>query len=699
MIRGIGFLVCWLMIVQSSAKAYQTFEEKGKIGMKDEAGQVVLPPAFEALGWSDGNFSVIGEVTGYRLNGSWGIINLKKEFITNADYENLVYSGGESIVAKKRINRVTIKTGCINLKGEIKIPFVYDGVNVQGLRAIVFNLIGPRYYFGLADLNHQILIPVVYRNIRALGTLRFAVENSENKIALFEDAGKPVTDFSIDSVSHFYKGFAVVYQGHLQGLIDRNGMVKLPAKYHSINIDEEGNVSTQLPNDWFFINDKNKTIGQIGADEVRADGAKHFFVRVGKVCGVVNEELKPIIPMVYEELIGIEKGRYLARRNNKMGAISETGEIVVPFIFDSLINELNYYRAYDKKLGWQLLSFAGKKLTEKYYEKLSPSHQLGFPCVSKGFSGLIDFEGRELIHCVFDSIALPINGLIAVKFKEKYGIINTNEDWLVAPQPFPLSVINARRYLQRQPGNSFIKSFDGEILYFTPYPTRFREEDFVESLPDGGQRTVSYAGEIIEQRVRPSDVQEIYPEREGLRGIRKDDRYGFIDDRGRLRIANRYDSIGEFHEGLAGVKLIGKWGFVNTSDQIAINPNYDSLSFFLNGLAIVSRNKKFGIIGKTGNMILAMRYDHISRLPDGRFLLVSSSLQGLADELGNVLVEPRFDSLQEAGGALLMACRDKKWGAITDHGLSVIPMVYDQLRYLDGQKIFLAQRKSQWKQN
>jgi len=183
--RWIGLLVCWVMTIAAFARTYQTFEENGKVGMKDDSGNVVLPPSFEALGWSDGNFSVIGEVTGYRLNGSWGIINLKKEFISKADYESLVYCGGDCIVARKKINPVVRKTGCINLKGEIKIPFIYDGISVQGLRAIVFNLTGPRYYYGLTDLDNRILIPITNKNIRPLGTLRFAVENSENKIALF----------------------------------------------------------------------------------------------------------------------------------------------------------------------------------------------------------------------------------------------------------------------------------------------------------------------------------------------------------------------------------------------------------------------------------------------------------------------------------------------------------------------------------
>lgn len=665
--------------------------------MKDELGRVVLPPAFEALGWSDGNFSVIGEVTGYRLQGSWGIVNLKKEFITKADFESLIYSGGDCIIARKKINQVFSKSGCINSKGEIKIPFIYDGINVQGLRSVVFNLKGPHYYFGLSDLDNRILIPLVYKNIRPLGTLRFAVENSQNKIALFNDEGKPVTDFSIDSVSVFYQSFAIVYQDHLQGLINREGTIKLETKYNAIQIREDGEVSAKLPNEWLFINEKNEVGKLVLADELKPINEKRFVIQKGNAFGLADLELKTLVPIEFDHLSEIVPGKYLAKRNKKFGVVTEKNEQIISFSYDSLIRENNLYRAYKRNFGWQLLNPVEKELTEKYYEQLLPSNQLGLPVTSKGFSGVVNFEGHEFIHCVFDSIAQPIDGLMTVKFKGKYGIINANEDWLVAPQAYPLCVINEHRYLQRQPGNNFIKTFAGEILYFSPYRLKFNKENFVESLPDGVEKTVSYDGEIVQRSEIPEGVKEIFSESEGLRGIRKDDRYGFVDQRGRLVIANRYDSIGEFHDGLAAVKLIGKWGFVNASDQIVINPNYDNSSSFQNDLAVVSRNGKFGLIRKTGEIVLPLRYDKIKRLLDHKFLIIAASFLGLADELGNVLIEPRFDSLSEASNDLLIVCRDRKCGAITDHGLSIVPMIYDRLSYISSQKSFLAERKSEWK--
>ncbi len=175
------------------------------------------------------------------------------------------------------------------------------------------------------------LIPLNYKNIRPLGTLRFAVENTENKVALFEDAGKPITDFSIDSISSFNKGFATIYQDHLEGLIDRNGVVRLEVKYQSIHVDAEGKVFTQLPNEWSFVSEKNETIRQITVDEVKPVDESRFVVCQGKVCGVVTGELKPVIPIQYGNLAGIETGKYFAKRNSKMGVIAENGEVIVPF--------------------------------------------------------------------------------------------------------------------------------------------------------------------------------------------------------------------------------------------------------------------------------------------------------------------------------------------------------------------------------
>lgn len=692
----VAYMLCTIVSV-GQASTYQTFEENGKVGLKDAAGNVVLPPSFEALGWSDGNFSVIGETTGYRLQGLWGIINLKKEFVTKAEFESLTYAGGDCLVAKKKISAVMTKTGCVDLRGATKIPFSYDGVVVQGLRAIVFNLIGPRYYYGLVDINHRVILPVEYKYIRPLGTLRYAVENREGKIALFTEEGKPVTSFSIDSISSFYKNYAILYQDQMEGLMDRDGLLKLEIKFSKIKIDANGSVQVMQPTAWAFVNSKNETVRQIFADDLIPNG-ENFIVRKGKAWGTVDKNLEPQLPLRYNYLEPIDKGRYLVTLGDKMNVVGKNGENLIGADFDSLDYSSHTFRNFTKGSGWQLLDENGKVLSARYFQEMTPAKTLGFVVKSRDYYGWMNDRGVEQIHCVFDSLAAPVDDKVVVKFKGNYGIMDRDENWIVPPQQFPLQAINKEVYLQREPGNNFIKTFSGNIIYFTPYRLLFGAETFSEILPDGTLRTMNYLGQIIPPLPLPENVKEVFTESEGYRGIKKDDRYGFVDRKGKLRIANRYDSIGEFHEGLAAVKLIGRWGFVNTSDRITINPNYDRCGYFQNDLAVVSRNNKFGLINKNGQPVLALRYDRITRLPDNKFMLEADDRFGLADANGAVLVEPRFNSLKLLGASTLLVSQDGKFGVISEQGLSIIPMLYDQLVYDEGHQLFLGKTNSYWKE-
>jgi hypothetical protein len=689
-------ILCGVVAI-AKANTYQTFEENGKVGLKDETGKIVLPPAFEALGWSDGNFSVIGETTGYRQQGLWGIVNLKKEFVTPAEFESLTYAGGDCLIARKKINAVATKTGCLNLKGESKIPFAYDGIIVQGLRAIVFTIRGAHYQYGLVDLDHRMLLPMEYKYIRPLGTLRYAVENRDNKIALFSDDGKPLTSFSIDSISEFYKNYAILYQDQQEGLIARDGTMKLEIKYSKIIINTDGSVKARRPTEWLLLNVRNEIVQQISADEIIPHG-DDFLLRNGKAWGLADRNFKPILALRYQYLSHLNDGSYLVKLNNKVGVIEKDGKNRFAATYDSLIYENHTFRSFERGSGWQLLDENGKPLTSKYYQELSPGGTAGWIARSRDYYGWIDAQGRERIHCVFDSVAPPVNNLLVVKFKGQYGIINTAEDWVVAPQVYRLRVINPEVYLQQQPDNNFIKSLSGNIIYFTPYPLSFDRDIFTECLPDGNKRRMNYSGQLIAPLPVPENVKEVFPESEGFRGIKKDDRYGFVDKKGKLRIANRYDSIGEFHEGLASIKLIGKWGFVNTGDQIVINPNFDRPGFFLNEIAIVSRNQKFGLINPHGQMILSLRYDRVERLPDNKFLLEASSRFGLADARGIVQVEPRFNTMRLMGNNTMLVSQDGKFGLITEQGLSVIPILYDEMTFSPAQQLFLAKKNSYWKE-
>ncbi len=696
------FVACFFL---SEASPYELFEQNGKMGIKDERGQVVIPPSFEALGWSDGSFSVIGETTGYRVQNHWGLINLKKEFITPAEFEELVYQGGEFVVARKQLNPASTKSGCINLRGKIILPFVYDGIKVNGLRAIVFNLVGSRFSYGLTNMKNEVLIPLLYKDIHSLGTLRYAVENREGKIALFSENGSAVSDFTIDSLSAFYKGFSIIHEHGLQGLIDREGVVKAPARYQSIKIEEDGRVLGKLPGEWIYLDSQNKVLTRILADDLLPVRNRRTIIKSGDKFGLIDDLHQPLLPTEWDLLSELEDDLFLVKKTDRWGAIRSNSELQVPVVYDTLQFYGGGYRAFLKTSGWLLLDKKGTVKTAKAYRSIQEFDFSTWKVRNGIYWGLLNQEGNEVVHCVFDSIGDRTSNLVAVKFKGLYGIIDLQENWIIAPQRYPIRLADDTRYLLIQPGNSFLKSMDGKVIYFTSYPVEFKEKYWVEHLPNGTQNNLNYDGVKITMEEMPKgrtsvtevSVPNLFQINEGLQGIRRNGKYGFVDGKGKLRIANRYDSIGAFQNGLAPIKLIGLWGFINTSDKIVVQPNYESVSTFINGLSIVKRNSKMGLIDQRGQVVLPVRYEHIDRLSTGKFLLKTNRLLGVAQENGTIEIEPRFDELKVLENGQLLVKQANKWGLISSSGLDIIPMQYDKLQFDPVKNQYLAFHKSEWR--
>ncbi len=698
-----NYLNCILFLLLAGsalAAEYRPFEQDGKYGLKDEAGKIILTPSFDALGWSDGSFSVIGQVTGYKLDARWGLINLKGQRITLADFSNLTPTGGDRIVVRKEINAISAKLGCIDLRGNITVPLQYDGIKVNGLQAIVFTKKENKFYYGVINLNGEVLIPLKYKSIIMVGSMRYAVFNDDNKAALFSESGAKLYDFAIDSISSFYRNRAIIYQGLYQGIINRDGLIEVAPQYREIVLnDDSGEYKARAMTQWLVMDEGHKEILSMTCDNL-LPSTSGYIVRNGNLFGVWDAQFKALIPTSYEYLLGADNGLAVARKQGKYGLISSSDEVILPFKYDSISVSNTFVRVQEKLLGrpsWALFDIYGIRKSEKSYESISPFNGKFFLVKNYGLTGVMDRYGKETVHCVYDSIVSYSDSQIIVKFHGHYGIIDFNENWILPPQPAQVQLVDDEYYIQKENGTNLFKSFKGDLIYFTDNPISINQLTMVETLPDGTLKEISFQGLTISRTAPPvtSDTEIVSAESEGFRGIKKNGKYGFIDDKGRLRIANRYEAIGSFKDGYAPVKILGKWGFVDTQDKIAVNPSYQYVSDFENSIAIVKK-EKFGFIDREGNTILEPRYDSIYRLSSKNFIIVHDHLFGLADANGRILIEPRFETLTDLGNGYVIVSRERKFGLLTENGLSTIPMIYDNLFFLDKEKKYLVKKDAPW---
>lgn len=677
------------------------FEENGKVGLKDERGEVLIPAIYEAIGWSDGGLSIIDKVVGYKLNGLWGLIHTANKLVTSAEYLALKPGEGEFLIAQKRSSLSQRPSfGVVNTSGKEVIPFQYDGLQLGNLRAVVMSRSGTKFQFGLTDLSHNILIPLEYRRIYSLGSLRFAVENFEGKTAIFTDNGTKVTAFSIDSISSFRKDHAIIYQAQRQGLINRHGQFVLQPDYGEVQLLEDGTIRAREIHTWFFLDGDNTLIKKHQADNVVPLSAAHFAIKTGGKLRVTRNDFTPLREEYFSSVSAFRNGIALFRSGGKTGALSDGGDVIIPAQYVDLISDQGVFRACldtGYKNRWVVLDASGKEISEKAYEQIGPFNGKFFPVQNRGFWGAVNSAGKEIITCVHDSLILQEGNNVVVKFKDQYGVIDLKENWLVTPQKHPLMLLNDSMYFALADSTTYLKSFRGELVYFSANPLEYRDGRIEEQLPTGARWVIDMHGLVVARSNQPDRTEKVFDRHEGLRAIRKDGKFGFIDDEGRLRIANRYDAVKPFTASRAAIRIGDKWGFIDRREKLVVQPIYDQVEDFHGSYAIVTRDGHSGIIDAEGKIVLPVRYDEVLRNEYDRFLIRDEGQYGLADSSGSLIIHPRYDGLTDTGNGYVVVTRNHLSGVLTLRGVSTIPMVYDQVLFDHHRNQYIALKKSPWK--
>jgi len=93
----------------------------------------------------------------------------------------------------------------------------------------------------------------------------------------------------------------------------------------------------------------------------------------------------------------------------------------------------------------------------------------------------------------------------------------------------------------------------------------------------------------------------------------KDDKYGFVNIKGKEIIECKFDDANEFSEGFAGVKKDGKWGYINLKNEVVIPIEFTNrgVSSFKKGVAKYYTDSGIGLINLKGEIIAEPKYNSI----------------------------------------------------------------------------------------
>ena len=153
---------------------------------------------------------------------------------------------------------------------------------------------------------------------------------------------------------------------------------------------------------------------------------------------------------------------------------------------------------------------------------------------------------------------------------------------------------------------------------------------------------------------------------EGLGCIRVGDeetgKYGFVDASGALVIEPKFAWAGDFSEGLSQARLTqgGKTGYIDKSGAWVIKPRFQNAGQFSEGLAPaqVEGNDLFGCIDKTGTFVIQptsrnpIYFSEALAAAEGPMTPGVRPKEGYLDKTGSWAIEPRFYGAQRFSGGL-----------------------------------------------
>ena len=692
------------------------FKKGDRTGVRDSYFKEVIPPIYDDIGWSDGTFSIQDGTVGFKVNNRWGIISESGKQLVEAVYQHIIplYRDMYRVSSSNRKDNL-LDYGIINRKGKYLLPIKNFSVDTLGGNILVGQFYGNNLSYRLFNKDIELLIGNDYHSIEFYRST-FICKDHKKRYWVYDKNGKGLLDFPIDEFDYTGSDFLIIRKKGAYGLIDlKIPMVFSMPDYKAISINE-GQPVHKVAKRWevYDIKDRKYLMSLMG-DSLTVD--EDLIVSHLNSYQRFYDRKKELFK---DDNIDITENtkRFRIIKNTAIGSWSVynlQGEGLINHV-DSLYFD-GLYIFSEKNGAWDIYNSFGRRINHFSFEEISPSQNAIIPVKKNNHWGFIDFTGESTVSFSFDSLSKGINNSFPVKYIGEWGVVNAFNEWIIKPFLDSVHVVGSTYVGYKNRVKTLYSSNGGKLTSTTA--TLTEKEGYIEICQDGSYGLITYEGKFIYlpffKKVggfdqwfyadngywvtlkdakghilldRNHSVQELLGVSEDYFLIKRNSAYGFIDAKGRLRIANRYDSASLFNESRASIKLMGHWGGIDNEERLVIQPIYDHIESFHNGLAIV-RSKFFGIIDKEGDVVMNLNYESIQRNDQGSYNLRNRDGDtGLADKNGRIVIAPNFDQIHDLGDGLIEVNKGGKKAIFDDRGKTVLSFKYDLVKR-SGNYLFL----------
>ncbi|MEP6674913.1 MAG: WG repeat-containing protein [Ferruginibacter sp.] len=206
--------------------------------------------------------------------------------------------------------------------------------------------------------------------------------------------------------------------------------------------------------------------------------------------------------------------------------------------------------------------------------------------------------------------------------------------------------------------------------------------------------------------VIPLEYEFLGDSYDGLMNFKKDEGYGFIDQKNTVIIPALYSNISNFGNGLAPVlvKTENKYGYIDRNNKLIVPAKYEAAENFYQGYAAVQRKKAVTVKGKliddaetalinaSGKELTDFNYHSISyRMEGGLFKVSKKEKFGFIDSTGKLVLPVEYKEANlEWGGNIILRSADNKYGMMNVRSGIVLKPEYGYISSLTADHFYYS---------
>lgn len=688
----------------------------GKWGIINKRGEFLVAPQYNYLGWSDDplwqqyqqngipdkqamQHNSYDQLIGFLSKNQWGILHIGKgKVLIPANYDAITYPRAE-LVAVARFTQQDTLWGLRNIKNQEVLPTAYtllQPTEQNKYWVVAQKQTNKQLRFGAINHKGQWIWHVEYTGLRFENGY-WLVQQTDGNWKAYNTELRPCFAGSWQQIRILGPHHAAVQHQGRWGLYHADGHLLIDIQYRAIYpIDERRYRVAPFPT-WIFIDTKTaKEYSRLAIDKAIPLHDYALIYQLDQRMGLLSTEGLPTTPPIYYQIKPAPLGLCIVRDSSGTYVMSSQWQALTPAVDSIHIDPQGWIMAQQQKY-WAVYTPQGQQIIpfSATYRAITPFAYDRFAVRYDYGWGVVDRQNRWVIPAVFDSILAYHPPYWHVKSQSKQGLYHEAEQkWVIHPTADSLKL--ASRYLcfLHSHGRAYAIQLPEQQFLAHPYAYNRIGGSYYRIKQAQGEGVLHAKGFWV---IDPKYEQIVSLSPAGIFTVYDKGRYALFDTTGRQLMPFRsFLALGSAHEeGLVPVLDGSGWGFISLMGNKRISTRYNAVKPFTEGMAAVKIGNRWGYIDAWENLQIQPLYEEAMPFENGYALVQQQGLWAILQKNGRLLTQARYDQIEPLPNGWWLIQRRGKKGILDAQGIERIPPQYDTLIFLN-EYLLVVSQEGKW---